>query len=87
MKNLIPNLANEGELLETLGMKSVEDLFSDVPKKFRKDLNIEPPKSEIEVTKELKALSEKIKSPIYLFGRWIGRALRPLYCRLPYIEK
>jgi len=79
MKNLIPNLANEGELLETLGIKSVEDLFSDVPKKFRKDLNIEPPKSEIEVTKELKALSEKNKKPDLSF---LGGGLAEHY--VPY---
>ncbi|EIJ78839.1 glycine dehydrogenase subunit 1 [Bacillus methanolicus PB1] len=48
-------------MLETVGVSSVDDLFSDIPEKvrFKGDYNIKPAKSETSLMKELASLAEK----------------------------
>jgi glycine dehydrogenase subunit 1 len=55
----IPNTETErNEMLQKIGLSSVEDLFSDVPKKFRyPDLNLPEAVSELEALQNLKDLA------------------------------
>ncbi|WP_077621590.1 aminomethyl-transferring glycine dehydrogenase subunit GcvPA [Sediminibacillus massiliensis] len=60
-------------MLETIGIRSTEELFSDVPASIRYNgrLNIKSPASEAELTKELTALSKKnvsLKSHVSFLG-------------------
>ena len=56
----IPNTSDEqAEMLQAIGLSSVEDLFKDIPKDFRNpSLRIPPPFSEMEVIQHLHQLSE-----------------------------
>jgi len=49
------------EMLKTIGVKSIDDLFSDIPPalRFEGEMNLPPAVSEYEVAKHLKELSEK----------------------------
>lgn len=51
-------------MLNTLGMKDLEDLFTDVPKDVRlqRELDLEEPKSEIEIRKHMQELVKQNKS-------------------------
>jgi len=58
----IPNTELETEqMLKSIGASSVDELFSDIPEEIRlnRELNINKPMSEIEVSRVLKALSSK----------------------------
>lgn len=58
----IPNTSLETEqMLKSIGANSIDDLFNDIPEKIRlkRDLNLNNPMSEIEVSKVLKNLSSK----------------------------
>ncbi len=48
-------------MLETLGMKDLEDMFNDIPKEARlgRELDLDAPKSEIEVQKLMHGLADK----------------------------
>ncbi|RHW41082.1 aminomethyl-transferring glycine dehydrogenase subunit GcvPA [Neobacillus notoginsengisoli] len=50
---------DKSAMLETIGVKSVDELFSDIPEKvrFQGEYNIKPAKSETELMKELAALA------------------------------
>lgn len=50
-------------MLDTLGMKGLEDLFADIPKEVRlgRELNLEAPKSELEVQRLMNGLAGKNK--------------------------
>lgn len=49
------------EMLEAVGVKTIEDLFTDIPDsiKFKGDYNLEEGLSELEVTRRLDAISQK----------------------------
>ncbi len=60
--NFLPHTeADRQEMLKTIGVKSIEDLFSDVPSQVRlnRPLNIPGPLSEVELTKHLQDLSNR----------------------------
>ncbi|HHW27809.1 MAG TPA: aminomethyl-transferring glycine dehydrogenase subunit GcvPA [Firmicutes bacterium] len=60
--NFIPNTKKDREeMLETIGVSSVEELFSDIPESLRLkgQMNLPPAMSEYEVAKHLRELSEK----------------------------
>jgi glycine dehydrogenase subunit 1 len=61
----IPNtLKDESLMLKQIGISSIEELFKDIPGdiKLKRQLNINPPMSELEVQKQVKFLSSKNKS-------------------------
>ncbi len=52
--------ADRRAMLESIGVNSVADLFKDIPEKHRfPDLEIPPPLSELDVTREIEALAER----------------------------
>ena len=55
--------ATEKEMLESIGKKDLEELFSNIPKKFllKRNLNLPHSHSEIEVTRRIQELSGKNK--------------------------
>jgi len=54
---------NVRQMLETIGAKSVEDLFHDVPQKYRfPELKLPKPLSEMEILSELYSLALKNSS-------------------------
>ena len=57
----IPNTEQEqSEMLATLGLSSLDDLFLDIPEEFRNPpLNLDPPLSELEIQRELGELAAK----------------------------
>ncbi len=57
----IPNTEEDrAEMLRTLGIDAVEDLFADIPQEFRNPpLNIPPPLSELELRRELETLASR----------------------------
>ncbi|MDD2482126.1 MAG: aminomethyl-transferring glycine dehydrogenase subunit GcvPA [Lutispora sp.] len=65
MHRYIPNTeADEKQMLNSIGAKSIEDLFVDIPKNLRleKNLNIHGPLSELELSNHMKNLSNSNKS-------------------------
>lgn len=59
MKNFIAHTdETRNQMLESIDCKTIEDLFKQVPVKF-KDFKIDNPLSEIETQKKLKALARK----------------------------
>ncbi|MCD6157034.1 MAG: aminomethyl-transferring glycine dehydrogenase subunit GcvPA [Euryarchaeota archaeon] len=70
--HLLPSLFSREEMLKELGLSSIEDLFSDIPEKVRKEFNIGNGKSEYEVFRELRALARMNKCaldmPVFLGG-------------------
>ncbi len=57
----IPNTAREcQEMLDTIGVPSVDALFADIPEsvRLRKELELPPPHSEMEIVRKLCALSD-----------------------------
>ncbi len=50
------------QMLETIGVQSIDELFSDIPEsvRFQGEYNIKPAKSEPELMKELMALAAKM---------------------------
>ena len=64
MKNfLVHNDEVKAEMLEEIGLNSVEDLFSDIPQQARmKTLDLPDAMSEMEVQREIKSLANKNKT-------------------------
>lgn len=64
MKNfLVHNNEVKAEMLEEIGLNSVEDLFSDIPQQARmKTLDLPKALSEMEVQREIKSLANKNKT-------------------------
>jgi glycine dehydrogenase subunit 1 len=66
--NMFPYISNtledEKVMLKSIGVESVQDLFSDIPNdvKLNRELNINPPMSELEVKRHVKTLWSKNKS-------------------------
>ena len=59
----IPTTEKDREaMLKSLGISSIEELFNDIPEevRFRGELNLPPPQSEIEVLNSLRALAQKM---------------------------
>ena len=57
----IPNTAREqAEMLASLGLHSIDDLFQDIPQAFRNPpLDLPDPLSELEIQRELSSLAAK----------------------------
>ena len=63
---------NVRQMLETIGVKSVEDLFQDVPQKYRfPELKLPKPLSEMEILSELYSLALK-NSSTGCFATFLG---------------
>lgn len=65
MHRYIPNTeADKKRMLESIGVNSISDLFSDIPDdlKLNRKLNINDPMSEIEILEHMKGLAAKNKS-------------------------
>ncbi len=60
----IPNTVQEqAEMLATLGLASIDELFHDIPDEFRNpSLNLPAPRSELEIQQELGALAARNRS-------------------------
>ena len=60
----IPNTEEDRRsMLQTLGIGSVEELFADIPEKFRNPpLDLPPPMSELELRRELESLADRNSS-------------------------
>ncbi len=60
-----PNTAADRErMLATIGAASIDELFADIPERFRNpDLDIPPPTSELELGRELRALASRNAAP------------------------
>ncbi|KPU63572.1 glycine dehydrogenase [Thermococcus sp. EP1] len=61
-RHYIPNSAHKEEMLKEIGFKSIEDLFSDVPKGFVKEFNLPEGKSEYEIFLEMNEILNKNKT-------------------------
>lgn len=55
------NQDDEKEMLQSIGLTSIDELFEDIPQdiKLKRRLNLNPPMSELEVSKKIKDLSSK----------------------------
>jgi glycine dehydrogenase subunit 1 len=59
----IPNTSIEEEMLNELGLSTISDLFSDIPKSVKIDaLDIHNGLSQMDVEKKLKKIAKKNKS-------------------------
>lgn len=75
----IPNATVEKEMLTELGLSSIDDLFSDIPKSVQiKKLDLENGLSQMQVEKRLKKLASKNKSCQQLTS-FIGGGIKPHY--------
>ena len=62
MHKYIPNTDQvKKEMLDAIGVSSIEDLFTDIPKNLRVegDLNLDKAQSELEVTRKISAMAKK----------------------------
>lgn len=81
------------EMLDVIGVKSIDDLFSNVPEdiQFKGLLNITPPKSEFSLKKELNKLSAKTPANAVSFlgagsyRRFIPSAITPIISRAEFL--
>lgn len=65
MHRYIPNTdADAKRMLEVIGANSIEDLFKDIPKELQlgRELDLEGPYSELEITRRMTELSGKNKN-------------------------
>lgn len=55
--------SDQKEMLEAIGVKTIDDLFSDIPEsvRFKREYNIKPAKTESALMKELMLLSQKMQ--------------------------
>lgn len=69
MKNFLVHDNNtKSEMLESIGLKSVDDLFKQIPEKARMEkLELEKPLSEMEVQKRIKSLAGQNKTDVINF--------------------
>jgi len=65
------------EMLKAIGLKSIEELFADVPESIRSKLSIDSPKSEMNVIKELSSLAEKNRKNLSFLGGGIAKHHMP----------
>ena len=58
MVDQLPNLGREAEMLEAMGMTSIDDLFTDIPEHVRRSepLDLPPPQTEEEILREARML-------------------------------
>ena len=61
MNHYIPNTESDRkEMLQVLGLETIDDLFSDIPREHRNPtLNLPPPLSELELRRELEGLASR----------------------------
>lgn len=65
---LVHDKTTKTEMLESIGLKSVEDLFKQIPEKARMEkLELENPLSEMEVQRKIKSLAKKNKTEFISF--------------------
>ncbi len=70
--NYIPNFEYRKEMLKEIGVKSIDELFSDIPEKIRiKKLNLPDGKSEMEVKKQVTEILEQNKKFLSFLGSGI----------------
>ncbi|MCI2414973.1 MAG: aminomethyl-transferring glycine dehydrogenase subunit GcvPA [Candidatus Aramenus sp.] len=83
----LPNLGDLREMLKEIGVKDVEELFSDVPKEIvlKRELNVGygRPLSEYEIARRLEELSER--NAKLLYPPFLGGGVCPHY--VPYAVK
>ena len=71
MKNFIAHTDQiRKEMLDSINMASVEDLFTQIPVKFN-NFKMDNPLSEMETQKRIKALAKKNKTEFYCFSEII----------------
>ncbi|MCD6485315.1 MAG: aminomethyl-transferring glycine dehydrogenase subunit GcvPA [Candidatus Odinarchaeota archaeon] len=75
------------EMMKEIGVKDIEELFSDIPAKFRlnKKLNLPKGKSELETYKELRNLAGKNKN-VFDMPTFLGGGVWPHYIPSAVIE-
>lgn len=56
------------EMLDTIGVSRVEELFRDIPAEVREELKLPPPKEELEVLREFETILQKNKKVINFAG-------------------
>lgn len=65
---LVHDKTTKTEMLESIGLKSVDDLFKQIPEKARMEkLELDNPLSEMEVQKKIKSLAKKNKTEFISF--------------------
>jgi glycine dehydrogenase subunit 1 len=75
----IPNSTEKSLMLKEIGLKSIEELFSDIPKNIKKeDLELSPSLSQLETEKKLRELADKNK-PIKNNKNFLGGGIKPHY--------
>jgi len=75
----IPNLSLKEEMLKEIGLKDIEELFSDIPEEVRiKDLDLPEPLSEEEVVKRLREIARKNR-PFPDLLSFLGGGVKPHY--------
>lgn len=63
----IPNVPKEKEMLQQMN-RSMDDLFSDIPDNLKKDIALPLPLSDLDVTREIKNMTEKNKKMLSFLG-------------------
>ncbi|RLF41337.1 MAG: aminomethyl-transferring glycine dehydrogenase subunit GcvPA [Thermoplasmata archaeon] len=85
MPGFIPNVSWKNDMLKSLGLSSIDELFSDIPEKIRIDkLNLPKGLSQQEVERELSFLADKNISCKKLLS-FLGGGVKPHY--IPAIVK
>ena len=75
----IPNSSLKEEMLKEIGLKDIDELFSDIPEEIRiKDLNLPEGLTEEEVVKKLRKISKKNK-PFPDLLSFLGGGIKPHY--------
>jgi len=77
MRNLLPNEGEKEEMLSAIGMRSVDELFADVPGSMRRGLSLDGPMSETELLKELSSIADKNKKTLSFLGGGIAKHYVP----------
>ena len=65
----IPNIVLKEQMLKEIGVKDIDELFSDIPEKIRlKKLNLPDGKTEMQVKKEVTDILRKNKKTLSFLG-------------------
>ena len=78
-------------MLQTIGVQTIDELFSDIPEsvRFKGDLKIKEAKSEPELLKELSQMASKnanLKEYASFLGAGVYASLRSSNCRSCYLS-
>jgi glycine dehydrogenase subunit 1 len=63
----IPNVSEEEDMLSHISM-TMEDLFSDIPDNLKRDIELPPPLSDLDVTRKIEKITKKNKKFISFLG-------------------